>query len=69
LDGNAAPQIAGCERIINSGFVDYIPADVSRLGDSILEIENGAARFERIELVTPNLEALFLELTGRELRD
>jgi ABC-2 type transport system ATP-binding protein len=60
--------IAGAQRRASGMRVDYIPDSQDGLNAivSALSVFQGA---QRVEVVSPNLEMLFLELTGRELRD
>jgi ABC-2 type transport system ATP-binding protein len=50
-------------------YVDYIPQDAAQLGALVMRIEASSLERSRLELIGPDLETLFLQLTGRELRD
>jgi hypothetical protein len=39
------------------------------MGDIVKEIDKTGARLQGIKIEEPNLEAVFLHLTGRALRD
>lgn len=63
-----APDLHGASRRSSGLRVDYVPQS----NDGLAEILAQLAEFrgaQRVEVVSPNLEMLFLELTGRELRD
>jgi ABC-2 type transport system ATP-binding protein len=65
---DAPPNLSGVERKHSGLRVDYIPQSEDGLADILTRLaEFGGA--QRVEVVSPNLEMLFLELTGRELRD
>jgi ABC-2 type transport system ATP-binding protein len=50
-------------------YVEYIPNDAAQLGALVMQIEASPLAHSRLELIGPDLETLFLQLTGRELRD
>ncbi len=52
-----------------TGFTDLIPKEPEGIPTLIACIERQGIRYQRMEIIAPNLEALFLELTGKELRD
>lgn len=66
---SAWPLLASAEMIAGDGFADYVPRDRTLLGNAVTDLERSGARFDRLEIRGPNLEALFLQLTGKELRD
>lgn len=52
------------------GRIELIVAGASRLLPRILEIATGAgALLTGVEVVEPDLEAVFLKMTGKALRD
>ncbi|NUO19006.1 ABC transporter ATP-binding protein [bacterium] len=63
-----APDLPAAARHQSGLRVDYIPESNDGLTEILAKLAgfNGA---QRVEVVSPNLEMLFLELTGRELRD
>lgn len=65
----AAPPLADAEWTATSDYVDYVPHRPELLGKLVSGIEHAGAGYERLEIIGPNLETLFLQLTGRELRD
>ena len=77
LSGNlkAAARAAGAVRGVQSAaakgdLVEVLAADAGRVLPRVLEaVEGAGARVKGVELVTPDLEAVFLHLTGRALRD
>lgn len=69
LELEHAPHFADSTLQAGSGYVDYVPRDDTRIGETLANLERSGTRMERLEVVLPNLEGLFLELTGRELRD
>jgi len=50
-------------------YVDYVPHEAAQLGALVMHIEASPLAHSRLELIGPDLETLFLQLTGRELRD
>lgn len=67
-ENETPPSLNGVERKLSGLRVDYIPQGEDGLPD-ILGTLAGFTGAQRVEVVAPNLEMLFLELTGRELRD
>jgi ABC-2 type transport system ATP-binding protein len=66
---DAAVPLEGTEMAGDTEHVDYVPGSADRLGQIVAEIERTGMNYERMEIVGPNLESLFLQLTGKELRD
>jgi len=70
-----AARAAGLVRGITSAaakgdVVEVIAADAGRVLPRLLEaVEGAGAHVRGVELVTPDLESVFLHLTGRALRD
>ncbi len=62
------PELSGVTRRQSGLRLDYIPIADDGIADILTKLADfhGA---QRVEVVAPNLEMLFLELTGRELRD
>jgi ABC-2 type transport system ATP-binding protein len=50
-------------------YHDFVPQDSQHLGNLVSRIEKSGLPYDRIEIIGPNLETLFLQLTGKELRD
>ena len=69
VDTGQPPAIEGAEFVQSDEFLEWTPEVSSGLGDLISRIESAELSFDRMEIVEPTLEALFLELTGKELRD
>jgi ABC-2 type transport system ATP-binding protein len=67
-DNDEAPKLDGLEMRKQGLQVDYIPRSESDLMTMLGKL-SAESRVQRVEIVSPNLEQLFLELTGRELRD
>jgi ABC-2 type transport system ATP-binding protein len=65
----APPVIEGASLTVNEDCLEWIPAGDCRIGQIINRIEASGLRYERMEIVEPTLETLFLEFTGKELRD
>ncbi len=67
-ENDLPPALTGISMQKSGLRVDYIPLSQDGLGDILAKLADfhGA---QRVEVVSPNLEMLFLELTGRELRD
>lgn len=63
------PLLAQTEMLAAMDYVDYIPRQPALLGRAVSDIERTGIAYDRLEIVGPNLETLFLQLTGRELRD
>ncbi len=68
-DASAAQPVAGAEMVRDSDHVDYVPHSTITIGTLVSQIEQSGLQAERMEIVGPNLETLFLQLTGKELRD
>jgi ABC-2 type transport system ATP-binding protein len=55
---------------VKGDVVEVIAADAGRVLPRLLEaVEGAGAHVRGVELVTPDLESVFLHLTGRALRD
>jgi ABC-2 type transport system ATP-binding protein len=55
---------------VHEGGLSLIVVDARRILPRILEVVGGAgASVNSVEIVEPDLEAVFLHLTGRALRD
>ncbi|MBK6766717.1 MAG: hypothetical protein IPG71_10485 [bacterium] len=67
-EDDVAPEIPGVDCKRSGMRVEYIPSVPEALA-SILALLADFRGAQRVEVVSPNLEMLFLELTGRELRD
>ncbi|MCB9357732.1 MAG: ABC transporter ATP-binding protein [Calditrichaeota bacterium] len=67
-DSEKFPALAGVASKQSGLRVDYVPTSQDGLAEILTQLADfhGA---QRVEVVSPNLEMLFLELTGRELRD
>ncbi len=67
-ENESIPTLPGAELRRSGMRVDYIPHSQDGLSVLLAQLAeyHGA---QRVEVVSPNLEMLFLELTGRELRD
>ncbi|MBK8130699.1 MAG: ABC transporter ATP-binding protein [bacterium] len=67
-ENESIPTLPGAELRRSGMRVDYIPHAQDGLSVLLAQLAeyHGA---QRVEVVSPNLEMLFLELTGRELRD
>jgi len=63
------PAMDGVECTPHDDYADYVPRANSDLGALITRINQSGLRFERLEIKGANLETLFLQLTGTELRD
>ena len=59
----------GVDVVSDTDYVDYIPRSAEKLGAVVAQIERIGVAYDRIEIVGPNLESLFLQMTGKELRD
>lgn len=68
-DAGMAPVLAGADMVRNNDNVDYVPRSPVTIGALVSQIEQSGLQAERMEIVGPNLETLFLQLTGKELRD
>jgi hypothetical protein len=55
--------------VTEGDHVDYIPQRAEDLGTLVARIHGSNVPFDRLEITGPNLEALFLQLTGKELRN
>jgi ABC-2 type transport system ATP-binding protein len=67
-EDEAAPDLSGVSRKQSGMRVDYVPNANDGLGEILAKLADFRGA-QRVEVVSPNLEMLFLELTGRELRD
>lgn len=67
-EDEAAPEIPGAERKRSGMRVEYVPSASEELANILAKLADFRGA-QRVEVVSPNLEMLFLELTGRELRD
>ena len=71
----AAARAAGLVRGVASAaakgeVVEVLAADAGRVLPRLLEaVEGAGAHVRGVELIAPDLEAVFLHLTGRALRD
>lgn len=65
----AAPEVTGADAMRDGDHVDYVPRGEEPLGAVVAQIERAGRPYDRIEIVGPGLETLFLQLTGKELRD
>ena len=65
----AAQPVAGAEIVRSGDHVDYVPRSPVTIGALVTQIEQSGLPAERMEIVGPNLETLFLQLTVKELRD
>ncbi|MFH1010236.1 MAG: ABC transporter ATP-binding protein [bacterium] len=63
------PEIPQVECICGESHFDFTPRGAQSLGALVTAVENSGIPYDRMELIGPNLETLFLQLTGRELRD
>jgi ABC-2 type transport system ATP-binding protein len=64
----ALPSISRVEMV--GGVIDVlVPEAATALGDVVSAIVGSGARIRAIEIVEPDLESVFLHLTGRSLRD
>jgi len=63
-----APKIAQSKQVKSGLRIDYIPEAQDGLSAILSQLADYRGA-QRVEVVSPNLEMLFLELTGRELRD
>jgi ABC-2 type transport system ATP-binding protein len=66
---DSLPQFDYLESVRQSGYTDYVPRNPDDLGGLVTRIHASGLPFERIEITGPDLEALFLQLTGKELRN
>jgi ABC-2 type transport system ATP-binding protein len=65
----AVSEVAGLEPQPGGGFIadlDNVAADLPRLLDAI---HNSGARITHLQLHQPSLEEVFLNLTGKDLRE
>ncbi len=67
-EDETAPQLPGVEQRRSGMRVDYVPFGEDGLSTILGKLADFRGA-QRVEVVAPNLEMLFLELTGRELRD
>ena len=63
------PEIPIANMIKENDHIDFVPRDPQQLGALVIAIEQSGLRYDRMEIIGPNLETLFLQLTGKELRD
>ncbi|MBU0508118.1 ATP-binding cassette domain-containing protein, partial [bacterium] len=63
------PKLKSAAHRATHDAVEYIPRDPSQLGAVVRELEESRTVYDRLEVIGPNLETLFLQLTGRELRN
>ena len=64
-----APALDGASLVREADHVDYIPASADSLGALVSRLQASGLRYDRLEITGPSLETLFLQLTGKELRD
>ena len=64
-----AIALAGADVERSTDHADYIPQDGATISSLVSQIEQSGLAAERMEIIGPNLETLFLQLTGKELRD
>lgn len=67
-ENDIPPALPGISKNQSGLRVDYIPLSGDGLGGILTQLADFRGA-QRVEVVSPNLEMLFLELTGRELRD
>ncbi len=67
-EDETAPPLPGVEQRRSGLRVDYVPVGEDGLSSILGKLADYRGA-QRVEVVAPNLEMLFLELTGRELRD
>ncbi|HEY3294935.1 MAG TPA: ABC transporter ATP-binding protein [bacterium] len=65
----ALPRLDSVTSVAEGDHVDYIPQRTQDLGDIVTRLHGSNVPFDRLEITGPNLEALFLQLTGKELRN
>ena len=65
----ALPRFESVEYVEAGDYSDYIPARPNDVGEIVSRLHGSQVPFDRLEITGPNLEALFLQLTGKELRD
>lgn len=63
------PQFDSAECVQQDGYTDYVPQRPDDLGGLVSRIYASGLPFDRIEITGPDLEGLFLQLTGKELRN
>jgi ABC-2 type transport system ATP-binding protein len=68
-DAEKIPEFAQTKVERGHNHWDLIPDSAVDLGRLIKDIEQSGLPHNRMEIVSPNLETLFLELAGSELRD
>jgi ABC-2 type transport system ATP-binding protein len=69
VDAIQLPDIEFAGRHTETDHTDYTPKRPEQLGQLVSYIEQSGMHYDRMEIVGPNLETLFLQLTGKELRD
>jgi ABC-2 type transport system ATP-binding protein len=68
--GSGLPlAVEGAEAVADADHVDYVPRSAEKLGAIVAQIEQSGMAYDRMEIIGPNLETLFLQLTGKELRN
>jgi len=63
------PQFEFASSVQEENHTDYVPRNPDDLGGLVSRIHASGLPYDRIEITGPNLEALFLQLTGKELRN
>lgn len=63
------PEIPIADMTKENDHIDFVPREPQQLGALVIAIEQSGLRYDRMEIIGPNLETLFLQLTGKELRD
>lgn len=63
------PAMDGADCTAHDDYADYVPRAEADIGALITRLSRSGLRFERLEVKGANLETLFLQLTGTELRD
>jgi ABC-2 type transport system ATP-binding protein len=69
FDERSAPQFDLAENVVRADRVEYIPRRAEDLSALVARLEASGTAFDRLEIAGPTLETLFLQLTGKELRD
>lgn len=64
-----APAMDGTSVVREADHVDYVPAAPEQIGAVVTRLQQSGLAYDRLEVTGPNLETLFLQLTGKELRD
>jgi ABC-2 type transport system ATP-binding protein len=68
-DSQNPPIFNGAILVKRDEYLEWTPTVHDKLGELVSQIESSGFSYERMEIVEPSLETLFLELTGKELRD